>query len=108
MAGEIIKPQYHKGESEEDRIINSYYCGQLLVLHYLLHYIFKARFSTENVVKWIEARYCWLMYQYPNFYNQLIKNDKELGGEAKKAYKVMFEEMMKHYQQLFNRDDRKK
>ncbi len=106
MAGEIIEPQFSKGESEEDRLINSYYCGQMLVLHYLIHYIFKAKYPMRYVLRWIEARYTYLMHEYPNFYNQLRKSDRELGNEAGKAYKVMFEEMMKHYKQLFKDEDR--
>ena len=108
MGEEIITPQFHQSDSEEDRIINSYYCGQILILHYLLHYIFKSKLPMETVVKFIEARYAYLIHQYPNFYNQLVKNEKELKGESHNAYKVMLEAMMRHYEKIFGNDDRKK
>jgi len=106
VARKIIKPVYNTGENEEDKIINSYYCGQILTLHYLLQYIFKLKYPLKYVLRWIEARYCYLIHQYPNFYNELIKNDKELGPEARKAYDVVFHDMQKHYKQLFEDEDR--
>jgi len=107
MDEERSDPQYLSNDSEEDRIINSYYCGQIYILHHLLHYIFKEKIPKENVIKFIEGRYCYLIHQYPNFYNRLINSDKELGAEAKNSYRLLFESMMRHHKYLFNENERK-
>ena len=100
------KPYIHQGESVEDKIINSYYCGQIYALHMLIWYLYRAKkkYTPKQIFRFIESRYCYLIREYPNFYNRIKRNDIELGAEAEKSYKVMFEAMMKHFKDISEND----
>ena len=92
--------------TEDDRIINAFYCGQIQSLHYLMYYIFRAKqkYDLSLVFRFIEARYCYLIQEYPNYYNQLHKNDKELGAEAEHHYKKILDEMLKFFKSVPEKD----
>lgn len=95
---------FNKSDSEEDRIINSFYCGQIMALHHLVYYLWrgKGKYKLADIFRFIESRYIYLIKNNPNFYNQLVKNDEELkaSGETDHTYKQLFESMMKHFKDI--------
>jgi hypothetical protein len=52
-----------KGDTEMDRIINSFYCGQIQALHYVIYFLFRSprKYSIEDILRYIEGRYCCLI-----------------------------------------------
>jgi len=95
----------HKSDNEYDRILNSYYCGQIKMLHHIIYLVWKSKknYDIETILKFVEARYCYLIREYPNFYNQMIKDERELGAEADNSYHVLMEEMLKHHKDIGKR-----
>jgi len=95
--------QINKSDNEVDRVINSYYCGQIYALHLLVYFLWRSKkhkYSMEDVLHFLESRYCYLIREFPNYYNTLVKNDKVLGKEAETSYKVIFEAMHKHFKDI--------
>lgn len=98
----------NKSDTDGDRVVNSFYCGQIQALHHLVHFLWKSKrkYKKEDVFRFIESRYCYLVREYPNFYNQIAKNDKELksSGEAEATYHSLFVEMMKNFRDISKND----
>ena len=106
--GQIIRPEdfsFHQSESTEEKLINSYFCGQIYALHTLIYYLFKSKrkFNYEDITNFIDARYCYLIREYPNFYNTLVKNDKQLGAEAENDYFKLFNAMLTYHKNVGKR-----
>ena len=103
--GKIVGPrgeQIVKNDSAEDKILNAYYCGQVIALHKLIYYLFrsKRKYDLDLIFRYVESRYVYLIKEYANFYNTIVKADKELGPEADAYYHAEFEEMMKHFKDV--------
>ncbi len=99
---------FQKSDNEEDRIINSFYCGQIMALHHLVYYLWRAKgqYKLQDIFRFVESRYMYLIRQYPNFYNQLVDNDKDLktSGETAHTYHTLFEAMMRHFKDITKRE----
>lgn len=95
---------FHKSDNEKDRIVHSFYCGQIMALHQLIHYLWRAKhgYNLQDIFAFIESRYMYLIKEYPNFYNQLVKNDRELkaSGETNNTYHKLFLAMMEHFKDI--------
>jgi len=105
--GKIVGPDgmsFEKSDNEEDRIINAFYCGQIQALHHLVYYLWRAKgkYNLQDIFRFIESRYSFLISGYPNFYNRIVKNDKELkeSGETEHTYRKLFEEMLKYFKDV--------
>jgi len=99
---------FTQGDNEFDRIINAFYCGQIQALHHLIYFLWrsKRKYKVEDVFRFMESRYCHLIKEYPNFYNQVIKNEKELqhdGGTAH-FYNKLFDEMLEAFKNISKND----
>lgn len=96
-----------KGETETDRIINAFYCGQIQALHHLIYFLWrsKRKYRIDDIFRFIDSRYCYLIKEYPNYYNTLTKAEAELdaNGEANASYHTLFEEMLKHFKNVAER-----
>lgn len=92
----------HHSDNEKDRIVNSFYCGQIQALHHLVYFLWRSRgkYSKDDIFTFVESRYCYLIREYPNFYNQIIKNEQQLGKESDNAYRTLFVEMMEHFKDI--------
>jgi len=99
---------FEKSDNEEDRIVNAFYCGQIMALHHLVYYLWRAKgkYKLTDIFHFLESRYLYLIRQYPNFYNQIVKNDKELknSGETAHTYNSLFEAMMKHFKDITHKE----
>ncbi len=99
---------FNKSDNEEDRIINSFYCGQIMALHHLVYYLWRAKgkYKLPDIFRFIESRYLFLIKGYPNFYNQIVKNDRELktSGETDYTYHKLFEAMLKHFKDITQKE----
>ena len=99
-------PIVTSSDSIEDKIINSFFCGQIQSLHYLIHFLFKSKkkYDMAVIIRFIEARYLYLIREYPNYYNTVLKNDKELGLDAAVHYKKVLTETLEFFKSISERD----
>ena len=99
-------PFVKSSETLEDRIINSFFCGQIQALHYLIHFLFKSKkkYDMAVVIRFIEARYAYLIREYPNYYNTVLKNDKELGLHVADHYKKVLTETLIFFKNISERN----
>ena len=88
--------EFLHSDTETDAILNSFYCGQIQALHHLLYYIFRAKgkYNIREVIRFIDGRYCYLIKEFPNFYNVLMKAEQESGSKIREQYASLFREML--------------
>jgi hypothetical protein len=80
----------------EEQLSNAYHFGQFFALHTALR--IKDIYGLERAYQFMESRYKTFTREFPNFYNQMIKVDKEASRRSEEEYKKFLENQLKDEQ----------
>ena len=74
------------------QLSNSYFFGQFFAMHVVLR--IHDLYGAQRAIEFLEARYKSFVEEYPNYYNQMIKIDKEAAKQSENEYKKFLENQL--------------
>ena len=77
---------------EKEVLTNAYHFGQFFAMHITLR--IKDIYGLQRAIEFLESRYKSFAREHPNYYQQMIKVDKEAYKSSEDEYKKFMEKQL--------------